>query len=101
MTFTFVTPNAELEVPPPQRKITSGFTYLAPSDSPTGPVQSVLEVLDTGRTVHGNNAVLIDLLSKLYVTDGAVVRDVTWGKGAFWKATDTSRFTLQGAPFLR
>lgn len=97
MTFTFATPYDLSESPPDDLGARSGFTYLAPSDSPTGPVQSVLEVLDTGRTVHGNNAVLIDLLSKLYVTDGAVVRDVTWGKGAFWKATDTSRFTLQGS----
>ncbi|SLE83929.1 DNA methyltransferase [Mycobacteroides abscessus] len=97
MTFTFVTPNAELEVPPPQRKITSGFTYLALSEPSAGPVQSVLEVPDTGRTIYGNNAVLIDLLARLYVPDGAQVRDVTWGKGAFWKGTDTNRFSLQGS----
>ncbi|RIU06947.1 class I SAM-dependent methyltransferase [Mycobacteroides abscessus] len=96
MTFTFVTPNSELEVPPPQRKITSGSTYFSSDDSPTGPVQSVLE-LDGGRAVFGNNAALIDMLAKLYVPDGLVVRDVTWGKGAFWKATDTRRFDLQGS----
>ena len=42
----------------------------------------------------GNNADLIRAVTELYVADGAVVADVTWGKGAFWRKTDTSRFTL-------
>ncbi|CPW83165.1 DNA methyltransferase [Mycobacteroides abscessus] len=97
MSFIFATPYELSEAPPADLGARSGFTYLAPSDSPTGPVQSVLEVPDTGRVVHGNNAVLIDLLARLYVKDGVVVRDVTWGKGAFWKSTDTSRFDLRGS----
>lgn len=98
MPFVPVTPNAELESPPPQRKATSGFTYLSSDDSPSLPVQSVLELpVSEGRTVFGNNAALIDMVARLYVPDGSVVRDVTWGKGAFWKSTDTSRFDLQGS----
>ncbi|SIB34481.1 Uncharacterised protein [Mycobacteroides abscessus subsp. abscessus] len=98
MTLMFATPYELSEAPPDDLGARSGFTYLSPSDSPTGPVQSVLELpVSEGRTVFGNNAVLIDLLARLYVTDGAVVRDVTWGKGAFWKSTDTSRFTLRGS----
>ncbi|SLI45343.1 Methylase of polypeptide chain release factors [Mycobacteroides abscessus subsp. massiliense] len=97
MSFVFATPYELSEAPPDDLGARSGFTYLSSSDSPNGPVQSVLAIPDTGRTIYGNNSVLIDLLTKLYVPDGSVVRDVTWGKGAFWKGTDTSRFDLQGS----
>lgn len=43
---------------------------------------------------QGKNATLIKACSDLYVRDGAVVADVTYGKGAFWAETDTARFTL-------
>ena len=42
----------------------------------------------------GNNADLIAEVCRLYVEDGMVVADVTFGMGAFWHRTDTSRFTL-------
>lgn len=46
-------------------------------------------------TVHnGANAPLIEAVSGFYVKDGDWVADVTYGKGAFWKQTDTSRFML-------
>jgi hypothetical protein len=44
--------------------------------------------------VNGNNAELISEVSRLYIADGDVVADVTFGLGAFWRSTDTSRFTL-------
>jgi DNA modification methylase len=46
-------------------------------------------------TVHyGYNSSLIKAAAKLYIPDGAVVADVTYGLGHFWTKTDTSRFTL-------
>ena len=46
-------------------------------------------------TAHtSNNAGLIKAVSDFYIQDGHKVADVTYGKGAFWKKTDTSRFSL-------
>lgn len=47
--------------------------------------------------VNGNNADLIREVSRLYIPAGSVVRDVTWGKGAFWKGIDTATISLQGS----
>lgn len=47
--------------------------------------------------VHGNNADLIAEVARLYIPEGSLVRDVTWGKGAFWKKLDTSRIKLSGS----
>lgn len=47
--------------------------------------------------VHGNNADLIAEVARLYIPEGSLVRDVTWGKGAFWKAFDTSTIKLSGS----
>ena len=33
-------------------------------------------------------------VARLYLNDGAVVADVTYGHGRFWKKTDTTRFRL-------
>lgn len=41
-----------------------------------------------------DNAALIRDACELYIADGATVADVTWGRGAFWQRTDTSRFKL-------
>ena len=50
------------------------------------------------RTVHGSNSQLIAAVAKLYVPDGAVVVDLTWGLGAFWKRFGgRRRFTLIGS----
>jgi hypothetical protein len=43
---------------------------------------------------HGNNSDLIAAAAKLYIRDGDRVADVTYGKGLFWKKTNTNRFTL-------
>ncbi len=45
----------------------------------------------------GDNADLVCAVAKLYIADGAHVADVTYGKGAFWRKTDTSRFRLLGS----
>lgn len=47
--------------------------------------------------VVGDNSDLIEHISPLYLPDGAVIRDVTWGKGVFWRKLDTSRYSLQGS----
>ena len=52
-------------------------------------------------TAHqGTNASLIQHVAKLYIADGALVADVTYGKGVFWRKTPTSRFTLQASDLL-
>src|SRR5262245_20801933 len=53
---------------------------------------------DHVRTVQGSNAALIAAVAKLYLKDGALVADPTWGKGVFWKRLDARRrFTLLGS----
>ncbi|MBN7482125.1 hypothetical protein [Mycobacteroides abscessus] len=47
--------------------------------------------------VNGNNADLIAHIAPLYIRPGSLVRDVTWGKGAFWKKMDTGSITLVGS----
>ena len=47
--------------------------------------------------VQGNNADLVAEAARLYIPDGSQVADVTWGKGAFWRKVDTSKFTVQGS----
>lgn len=55
-------------------------------------------------TVHSasatDNATLINDACQLYVADGAVIADVTWGRGAFWQHTDTTRFKLLRSDLL-
>ena len=43
---------------------------------------------------HGSNATLIAQVATLYLPDQALVADVTYGKGVFWRKVDTARFTL-------
>jgi hypothetical protein len=52
------------------------------------------------RSVHGNNADLIAAVARLYIPDDAVVADVTWGMGVFWKRFTRRRFTLIGSDIL-
>jgi hypothetical protein len=51
------------------------------------------------RTLYsgGSNARLLQDVTRLYIADGALVADVTWGGGIFWKKTDATRFTLLGS----
>jgi hypothetical protein len=46
---------------------------------------------------RGTNADLLVDVARLYIPDGALVADVTWGHGVFWQKTDTTRFTLCGS----
>ena len=46
---------------------------------------------------RGTNADLLVDVARLYIPDGALVADVTWGHGVFWQKTDTTRFTLVGS----
>lgn len=43
---------------------------------------------------QGTNADLVAIVSAFYIKDGDRVADVTFGKGVFWKKTDTARFKL-------
>ena len=47
-------------------------------------------------SVHwSNNAAVIAQLADFYIKDGQRVADVTYGRGAFWRQTDTSRFDFR------
>jgi hypothetical protein len=50
--------------------------------------------------VHSNNADLIADASRLYIQDGALVADVTYGRGAFWRKTNCRRFRLIGSDLM-
>jgi hypothetical protein len=52
------------------------------------------EPLTVTRAVQGTNADLLAAAAHLYIPDGALVADVTYGKGIFWRATKRRRFTL-------
>lgn len=49
------------------------------------------------RTIQADNAEVIAEAARLYLPDGAIVADVTWGKGAFWRKTDRTKFRLIGS----
>jgi len=40
---------------------------------------------------------MIAAAASLYIADGAVVADVTWGKGLFWRKAGPGRFRLAGS----
>jgi hypothetical protein len=46
------------------------------------------------RSIQGGNAELVVNAARLYIPDGAIVADVTYGKGAFWRRAKHSRFRL-------
>lgn len=48
----------------------------------------------------GKNDVLVADVAKLFIPHGAVVADVTYGKGGFWKQVDTSRFELRATDLM-
>ena len=54
----------------------------------TSPVLSV---------VTGDNADLVAHIQPLFIPEGAYVRDVTWGRGVFWRKADLAKMTLQGS----
>ena len=43
----------------------------------------------------GRNDLLIAEVSRLFIRDGDVVADVTYGKGGFWSSVDQTRFVLK------
>jgi len=49
----------------------------------------------------GDNAQLIKAVSDFYIKDGQKVADVTYGKGAFWRECDLSRFKLYASDLVR
>jgi hypothetical protein len=50
------------------------------------------------RTVYGDNSALISAVARLYLPDGALVADVTWGEGVFWRRFNgRRRVTLIGS----
>ncbi len=51
-------------------------------------------------SVVGNNSDLIARAVELYIKPGWKVADVTYGKGAFWRKTDTTKFTLMISDLL-
>jgi hypothetical protein len=51
-------------------------------------------------SLRGTNADLIAEVARLYIKDGAIVVDPTFGKGVFWRKTDTSRFTLLASDLM-
>lgn len=44
----------------------------------------------------GKNSVLIKHVTELYLFDGADIADVTYGKGAFWKDVDLTKYNFMG-----
>lgn len=50
--------------------------------------------------INGNNAKLIKEVSDFYIEDDQKVADVTYGKGAFWRNTDTSRFDFSPSDII-
>ena len=48
-------------------------------------------------SVHSTNDSAMSCLASLYFPKGSVVRDVTFGKGVFWKLIDTRQFDFLGS----
>lgn len=49
---------------------------------------------------RGTNADLFPDILKLYVPEGSLIADVTWGKGVFWKNVDTDLYTVVASDVL-
>lgn len=45
----------------------------------------------------GTNADLFPNILQMYVKEGSVVADVTYGKGVFWRNVDTSKYVLKAS----
>jgi methylase of polypeptide subunit release factors len=50
--------------------------------------------MELSSVMTGDNADLIYAVAEFYIKNDAIVADVTFGKGAFWRKTDIERFTL-------
>ena len=52
-------------------------------------------------TAHtGNNADLFPQILALYVPEGSIIADVTYGRGAFWKQVEKSKYDLRPSDLL-
>lgn len=52
----------------------------------------------TGRT--GNNSDLIPDVESLYLNEGDIIADVTYGKGVFWKDVDLSKYDFRPSDLI-
>lgn len=50
--------------------------------------------------ITGTNADMLPRILELYVKRGAIIADVTHGKGVFWKKTDTSLYDFRPTDLL-
>jgi hypothetical protein len=48
----------------------------------------------------GDNGDLFPKVLSLYVPEGSVIADVTYGKGVFWKNVDTSKYVLKASDLM-
>lgn len=48
----------------------------------------------------GTNADLFPEIVRLYVPEGSLIADVTFGKGVFWKNVDTSKYVLKASDLM-
>jgi tRNA G10 N-methylase Trm11 len=51
--------------------------------------------MPTLTAITGTNADLLPQILGLYVPEGSVVADATYGKGVFWRHVDTSKYDLR------
>lgn len=63
-------------------------------DSESQPAETESSPIITTAKVGTNAELFPDILS-LYVPEGSVVADVTFGKGVFWREVDTSKYVLK------
>ena len=48
----------------------------------------------------GSNADLFPKILELYIPEGSIIADVTYGKGAFWRNIDTNLYDLRATDLL-
>lgn len=48
----------------------------------------------------GTNADLFSDILRLYIPDGSIVADVTFGKGVFWRNVDTSKYVVKSSDLM-
>jgi hypothetical protein len=66
--------------------------------------KSVLVGVDAPKPIltsmTGSNADIFPSILKMYVKEGSIIADVTWGRGAFWSQVDTSKYDLRPSDLL-
>jgi hypothetical protein len=66
---------------------------------PTRPAKSARSPIITTARIGTNADLFPDILS-LYVPEGSVIADVTFGKGTFWRNVDTSKYVLKASDLM-